>query len=91
MDSNNEPSKPDGESQSTQPSQPIGFTGEGDSRCCVCAAHSCGISTMAGGLLRFHVCQQCHGNGDYQDWFLAWFEKEFGGIVGTPNMPEGGL
>lgn len=53
----------------------IGYEGEGDARCCVCAAEAAFVSSMPG--LSFQVCIQCHDNGDYREWFMEWFRNQY--------------
>jgi hypothetical protein len=54
---------------------PIGGGIDGD-RCVACQGEPCGLSRMPG-LPPFHVCQQCHDNGDFKTWFLDWFKAQF--------------
>lgn len=54
----------------------IGYTGDGDARCCVCACEDVGTVTIAEAI-QFKVCLQCHGNGDWREWFLDWFMKQY--------------
>lgn len=54
---------------------PIGGGPDND-RCVACLGEPCGVSRMPAGLA-FHVCEQCHGNGDFKTWFLDWFKKQF--------------